>query len=203
MEAVRDPAYWRKRYQEGQTGWDLGGPTPVLVDLLEKGAFPVRPPARVLVPGCGYGHDVVLLASAGYQVVGLDLAPEPLEVLARRLPPSGQVWVGNFLTVSAQELGFFDALWEYTCWCAIAPADRKVYMQQAARLLVKGGWLVGLFFPLSMGEGYTGGPPFLVDLAEVQALAEEAHFRVVRREKPLSSHPARLGREALLFLQKS
>lgn len=61
---------------------------------------------------------------------------------------------------------------------------------------------MGLFFPLSMGEGYTGGPLFLVDLAEVQALAEETGFWAVRQEKPASSHPARMVQEALVFLQK-
>jgi len=202
MQAVHEPEYWRQRYQQGQTGWDLGGPTPVLVDLLARGAFPVQPPARVLVPGCGYGHDVIELARAGYHVVGIDFAPEPLAVLSQRLPASAQVLLRDFLTLSVEEVGLFEAIWEYTCWCAIAPADRRVYMQQAARLLVKGGWLVGLFFPLSMGAGYVGGPPFLVDLAEVQALAEEAGFRVRHQEQPASSHPARAGREVLLFLEK-
>ena len=32
-----------------------------------------------LVPGCGRGHDVHLLASHGYRVVGLDLAPSATE----------------------------------------------------------------------------------------------------------------------------
>lgn len=51
MEAVREPEYWRQRYRQGQTSWDLGRPTPVLLEMLEKRDFPVRPPARVLVPG--------------------------------------------------------------------------------------------------------------------------------------------------------
>ena len=63
---------WEQRYVEGSTGWDLGGPPPALVDLL---ASLGGGPRRVLVPGCGNGHDAVAWAKAGHAVVAVDYAP--------------------------------------------------------------------------------------------------------------------------------
>lgn len=55
-------------------------------DLLEEnpnGTIPLPtangPPKRALVPGCGRGHDVLLLSSFGYDVYGLDVSSQALE----------------------------------------------------------------------------------------------------------------------------
>nr|BAL57306.1 thiopurine S-methyltransferase [uncultured Bacteroidetes bacterium] len=201
---VSQPGFWEARYQRGETGWDLGGPTPVLVELLRRGAFPVEPPAGVLVPGCGYGHDVLALAQAGYSVVAVDFAREPLAALAKRLPPTARVKLlqRDFFSLTPAEVGPVAALWEYTCYCAIDPTQRESYFCKAAAILPPGGWLVGLFFPLAMGPGYAGGPPFLVELKEVVQLAAKAGFSLQHQEIPTTSHPARQGREALLIFQR-
>src|SRR4051812_31658695 len=67
------PAYWDAQYQHGTTGWDIGGPAPAFVDLLAGPDAP--PPGRLIVPGCGRGHDVLLFARAGFDVLGVDFAP--------------------------------------------------------------------------------------------------------------------------------
>ena len=50
---------WDKAYQEGETPWDKGYASPAIAEWLQKNSLE----GGVLVPGCGLGHDVRLLAS--------------------------------------------------------------------------------------------------------------------------------------------
>ena len=54
--------FWDTRFRDGVTPWDAGGAPPQLVAWLRG-----RPPARVLIPGCGSGHEVRLFAQHGAQ----------------------------------------------------------------------------------------------------------------------------------------
>ena len=62
------PTDWEAQYEKGETPWEKGAPSPGLVDFLAT--EPVC--GRVLVPGCGFGHDVRALAATAQEVVGLD-----------------------------------------------------------------------------------------------------------------------------------
>ena len=75
---------WNRRYIEGDTPWDKGDAHPALGVALAQSALS----GRVLVPGCGTGHDVRALAGQGLEVTGLDIAPLALEK-ARAHPPVG------------------------------------------------------------------------------------------------------------------
>lgn len=202
-------AYWSERYRRGETGWDLGGETPVLRELLQQGGFPVPVRktgrrARILVPGCGYGHDVVLLARHGYEVVAVDFAPEPLDWLMEQLQREGltaQLLCEDLFELPRRLKEPVDAVWEYTCYCAIAPQRRGEYFAVIERVLRAQGWLIGLFFPVS-SEPSTDGPPFPVSRAEVLALGQQQGLKLRRWLVPQSSHPARRGREELIVLQK-
>ena len=46
---------WEQRYQEGDVQWDKGEPSHGLVDWLAEND--AQPTAKVIVPGCGFGHD--------------------------------------------------------------------------------------------------------------------------------------------------
>src|SRR4051794_24277501 len=76
---------WEEHYQQKDTPWDKGAPSPALLEFLAKlnssdaelGGTPLStllPLRRVLVPGCGMGHDVRALAGHAGEVVGLDIA---------------------------------------------------------------------------------------------------------------------------------
>ncbi|KAL9943226.1 hypothetical protein D7B24_007541 [Verticillium nonalfalfae] len=73
---------WSALWEEKYTPWDRGGPSLALNDFLlsRPNLVPpvtssTAPRPKALVPGCGKGHDVLLLAAFGYDVVGLDFAP--------------------------------------------------------------------------------------------------------------------------------
>ena len=75
---------WESKYQDGATGWDRGGSSPVLDQWLEK-----MPKGRVLVPGCGRGHEISELVRAGHLVTAVDIAPSPVQHLNEQLQREG------------------------------------------------------------------------------------------------------------------
>jgi len=159
---------------------------------------------RVLVPGCGRGHEVLLLARLGHRVLGLDVAAPALAALraARRrdrVPASRcRTARADFLALPRRLEGAFDLLVEHTCFCAIDPALRPVYVESAARALVPGGRLVGLFYPFREREG---GPPFRVTEREVRALFAP-RFDVDSWETPTTSIDRRRGEERLVVMTR-
>ncbi|MCS6999846.1 MAG: methyltransferase domain-containing protein [Bacteroidota bacterium] len=203
---VSSPQYWSARYRSGDTPWDLGGETPALAALLDRIDFP-RPTEfyqpRVLVPGCGYGHDALMLAQRGYRVTAVDFAPEPIEYLrqtARLAEVKLEALCCDIFDLPTLRGSVFDIVLEYTCYCAIDPKRRSEYATTLAQLIVPNGIVAGLFFPLD--DLPRSEPPFTVREEEVRHQFEAAGFVLVDSWIPLESHPARAGRERLMLFRK-
>lgn len=195
MARVSGPDFWQDLYARGGDGWELGGPAPSLVDVLDTTP---PPKGRVLVPGCGRGHDARLLAARGWEVVGVDFAPAAVAVaraLARREGVPVEFWEADLFTLERRHARAFDGVWEYTCFCAIDPARRREYVRAMATLLRPGGWLLACFFPLRAAGA---GPPFPVTPGEVRRLFAPP-FRIERAFAPLRSARARQGREWMVL----
>jgi SAM-dependent methyltransferase len=196
---VSDPTFWRAHYREGSDGWELGAPNPALVAHLARRGLP-GPAGRVAVPGCGRGHDARLLAEQGASVWGFDWAPEALAE-ARRLAAAAGVPVTfeeRDVFRLAEYAGFFDGVWEYTCFCAIDPARRAEYVDVLASILAPGGWLLADFFPLRDG---TGGPPYPVGRDEVRRLLAP-RFVLVDEYVPEASAAGREGLEWMVTARR-
>ena len=83
---------WHSLWESSFTPWDRGIPNPALEDLLSQRAdllgspFTTATPTeqrrrkRALVPGCGRGYDVLLLASFGYDAYGLDVSASAVQL---------------------------------------------------------------------------------------------------------------------------
>lgn len=203
---VSSPHYWSERYQRGDTPWDLGNPTPAFAALVERLDFP-KPTAQyrphVVIPGCGYGHDALLLAQRGYAVTAVDFAPEPLEVLKQNAHLLGievQTLCMDVFALPTHRPAAFDVVLEYTCYCAINPTRRQEYAHAVSALLKPNGIVAGLFFPLDEIERTQ--PPYSVRIDEIRTHFETAGLVLIANEVPLESHPARAGREQLLMFRK-
>src|SRR5580692_5733708 len=121
------PTDWEARYQSGDIPWEKGEASPGLVDFLAT--HPQLPRGRVLVPGCGTGHDVRAWAKAGFSVTGCDLAPSAILLGRERTAAAGltaEFIQGDFLRDPPPHL--FDWVFEHTLYCAIDPHDRPAYV---------------------------------------------------------------------------
>jgi SAM-dependent methyltransferase len=179
--------YWKERYRAGEAGWDLGGPCPVFVELLRSCRAPPR--GRVAFPGCGMGHDVRLFREHGYDAIGFDFAVRPEGVPVIEL---------DVFDLGRRYPGAFDAVVEYTCYCAIDRRRRAEYAASLFAALKPGGVLVALLFPV---ERRDEGPPFGVDESEIRGVLG-AGMELLHLETPASSVEPRRGRERLAILRK-
>ncbi|MEO1526886.1 MAG: methyltransferase domain-containing protein [Planctomycetota bacterium] len=162
---------WQQRYENEQTGWDRGEPNPALLHWLESGALTS---GRVLVPGCGRGHEVVELARRDFEVTAIDFARTATQILTQRL--LGQGLVADVLRESVLHFAAetpFDAIYEQTCLCALAPKHWPAYERRLHASLKPGGTL----FALWMQSSTTGGPPFHCGLDAMKDLFAEDHWR--------------------------
>jgi SAM-dependent methyltransferase len=202
---------WEDCYQRGHTPWDKGGASPPLLDLLADGracgALRVAS-ARVLVPGCGTGHDVRALAAAipGAEVIGLDVSPTAL-VAAREAPAARNedYLLGDLFTIGPEALPGgepVDLVWEHTCFCAIDPIQRAAYVEAVAGLLVPGGALWGVFYldPYDDEHHPGEGPPHGTSVEELHERFG-ARFAILEEWSPARTYPGREDREWMMRLQ--
>jgi SAM-dependent methyltransferase len=78
-----DPSRFEEMYRDEQvthglptaTPWDIGGPQPVVQQLVALGAVK----GEVLDPGTGPGHHAIYYASKGLSATGIDASPAGLE----------------------------------------------------------------------------------------------------------------------------
>lgn len=185
---------WDQAYQENFTPWDRGMPSPPLAEWFAKNELS----GRVLVPGCGVGHDVAHLVSLGIDAIGLDLAPTAVQRARERYPDLEERFVcGDLFEFRGQ----FDAMVEHTCLCALPPELRSRYRDAAASLIKPGGLLVGIWFVNpEMDPGETG-PPFGISPDELTALFDHS-FEMVESVAPAVAYPGREGRELLRVMRR-
>ena len=191
------PTDWEDRYRTGDMPWEKGAPHPALIAFLKSN--PVH--GRVLVPGCGTGHDVRALAATADEVVGLDIASSAI-TRAKAQPAVGgeRYQLGDFFALPPKLRGTFNAVFEHTCFCAIDPSLRESYVAAVAGALKRGGHLLAIFYldpGLDPGES---GPPFGVTRAELDKFFSP-RFTLVREWQPAATYPGREGRETFWLLQ--
>lgn len=195
MKQELDAGYWSKRYQDRETGWDVGeasAPLAAYIDQLNSKDL------RILIPGAGRAWEAEYLLRKGFkQVYVCDLAAEPLQHLARRCPglDPAQLLQSDFFEL---EEGRYDLVLEQTFFCAIDPALRQAYADKVWRLLKPGGRLVGLLFNTTFEQP---GPPFGGSAAEYRAYFQN-HFRFHAFDTAYNSIAPRAGRELFINLQR-
>jgi SAM-dependent methyltransferase len=195
--SVSRAEYWEELYRNGDTGWDLGAPTPALVGLQHL----LPPNGRMLVLGSGFGHDAIYFAQQGYRTVGVDFSATAVERArqnARRLGVEVEFLQEDLFALPESFREQFDLVLEYVTFCAIDPQRRPEYRDVVHRVLKPGGLLVALFFPT---DGRPGGPPFAVNVEEVRALFGKT-FQLIVETVPEHSVKPRKGKEVLMLWKK-
>lgn len=186
---------WGNCYRTNDTQWDKGAPSPGLSDWLE--AHPELPRGTVVVPGCGFGHDVREWARAGHTAVGYDIAPGAIQGATEQASGSGlpaTFKLGDFLNDKPYQE--YDWVFEHTFYCAINPNLRDNHREAVKRWLKPGGQLLAVHYFIPDKDG----PPFGTDRDEVTARFSP-DFELIEDWVP-RSYPNRTNLERMFWWRK-
>ncbi|MCB0377472.1 MAG: methyltransferase domain-containing protein [Bdellovibrionales bacterium] len=189
--------FWTDVYNEKPIpNWDLQKPHPELESSLHQLKLQKQ---RVLVAGCGYGHDAAYLAEKGFVVTAVDMSEKALEGAQDRY---GHLENLEFVKADVFELGkeykeAFDLIFEHTCYCAITPQRRSKLIQVWRQCLAPEGHLLGIFFVVPKRTGpYFGGSEW--ELREKLS----PYFQFLYWTRLHHSPGWRLGAELLIYGKK-
>ncbi|MBT8244475.1 MAG: methyltransferase domain-containing protein [Winogradskyella sp.] len=186
--------YWENRYQNKNTGWDIGKistPLKTYIDQLNNKDI------RILVPGTGNSYEAEYLWELGFKnTYVLDIAISPLQNLKTRIPdfPTEHCLHKDFFNLNIS----FDLILEQTFFCALNPELRRDYVHKMADILNPKGKLVGLLFNFELTEN---GPPFGGDKSSYVRLFKEC-FNINIIEKAYNSIKARRNKELFFIFEK-
>lgn len=188
-----DANYWEKRYQENETGWDIGSiSTPIkeYIDQLTDKEL------KILIPGAGNGYEFdYLIENEFTESYVIDIAKSPLENILNRNPNYSNHLIHNdFFKLENS----FDLIIEQTFFCALNPDLRKDYVNKMHNLLKPKGKIIGLLFNFPLTED---GPPFGGSLEEYLNLFSKL-FHIKTIEKCYNSIQPRAEKELFFIFEK-
>lgn len=189
MSDAYNAEYWDQRYESKNTPWDFGGVPSTLQDYLKRNPKG----GKVLIPGCGHGHEIEAFVAAGYDVTAVDLSPVAVQRVQERVGAdlARHIYTGDFFKANFP-VGSFDVVYERTFLCALPPEQRPAYRDAVARLLRTGGAFIGYFY-YNKTDPRTG-PPFGLAWGESDLLFAR-HFLLLRDIPSPDSVPVFAGRE--------
>ncbi|KAF8423307.1 S-adenosyl-L-methionine-dependent methyltransferase [Tirmania nivea] len=227
---------WNLLWADNFMPWDKGFPSPALADLLSSattGSEPVgstgaaaaaiqsavkKAQKYAVVPGCGKGYDVKLLAEHGFTSFGVEIAERAVKVAREcynenKLAGEGEDrkgrvefilgdyfkddWVKREVVGEERQAeGAVDLIYDYTFLCALHPTLRPQWAKQMTNLLAKGtGLLICLEFPLYKSLELPGPPWGLRSHIYDELLSE--NFELVERYKPEKTYKIGEGTDML------
>ena len=177
--------FWDTRYDTHVTPWEAGRAPAELVRFtrgLPNGS-------RILVPGCGSGHDVRHIADAGFDVLAIDFS-EAAVTIARQVAGqfADRIRLADFFEFDTGAQ--FDVVYERAFLCALPRRLWDDYARRVASIIRPGGLLVGFWF-LDDNER---GPPFGTSEAGLHELLD-ARFALESNEPVSESIPVFQGKE--------
>jgi len=187
---------WQQRYETADTPWNEGAPHPGLLDYInESGPFQ----GRILVPGCGLGHDTRGISTGENSVLGLDIAPGAI-AKAQTLPETGheEYLVADLFNLPPALRSSFDWVVEHTCFCAIDPSMRHAYAAAVAAALKPGAQMFAIFY---LDPAVEGRPPYGVSIPDLDQFFSP-YFTFVRQWVPAHTFPDRESRELIRILRR-
>lgn len=193
---------WNSRYLDADTPWDKGAPSPIIEELMAKLPQFFQAGSKVLIPGCGRGHDSQPFLKENMLVTGLDISSEALADAAKVYGENENIrWItDDIFHMPDDQLEHYDIIWEHTCYCAIQPALRQDYVHSMLSLLKPNAYFIGTFFT-ETGIPIEQGPPFFTSRDDVFKNFDRK-FHLVWEGKPSKSYKGRENREWVMIWRK-
>ena len=144
--------FWDVRYSSAVTPWVAEG----VQEALRAFAASQTGPQRVLIPGCGSGHEAGFLLDQGWEVLAIDFSSAAIAEARAVLGGRADVLrEADFFAFDGDHEPF-DVVYERAFLCALPPRTWPAYAARVTQLVRPGGVLAGFFF---LGET-ASGPPF-------------------------------------------
>lgn len=188
-----DGSYWDQRYQEDNTGWDIGYANKALVEYVLTS---VSKDTRILIPGAGNAYELESIWKAGYtNAFAMDLSPTAKTNFLNRVSdfPAENYLLGDFFESDLR----FDVVLEQTFFCALDPTLRSKYVEHMHKMLSNNGVIAGVLFNFEKPIG----PPFGGSEEEYRMLFTDL-FEIKTMEECRNSIEQRQGNELFIELIK-
>jgi len=206
----KNQEYWEKCWAENRTRWDMSNASPMLVQLvrdtfvknnkffsqkankeyiMNPKAIPLGGPStKALIPGCGTGYDVQLLAERYAESIGCDYAEIGVQRAQAWLntqpetPGKRSVVLADYFEPNSvlDKSGPYDVIYDYTFLCALLPELHEKFASRTAELLAPHGELITLIWPIILGDGpKPSAPPHPMTIEYMENLLVPKGFRCV------------------------
>lgn len=174
---MADQSRFIRRYEQGETPWDIGRPDPHLVTAVHE--HEIRP-GRALEIGCGTGDNALWLARRGFDVVACDLSPLAIDRAREKADRAGidvDLRVLDYLG-EPLDAGVFDFACDRGCFHSFHdPEDRVEFARRTAALLAPGGGWWSMIGNADEKDREGDGPPQL-SAREITGAVED-HFEIL------------------------
>lgn len=191
---INSEEFWTQRYENKETGWDLGQVSPPLKEYIDQLK---NKDLKILIPGGGNSYEAEYLFKNGFKnVTVIDISPLPLQILKNRLPefPRNQLLQQDYFELQEK----YDLILEQTFFCALPPSLRYEYVVKMHSLLNFNGKIAGLLFNREFEKD---GPPFGGNEKEYQQLFQK-YFQIEILENSYNSIDPRKGNELFFIFKK-
>ena len=194
MELKFGEDYWSNRWENQETGWDIGHistPLKKYFDQLNNKEI------KILIPGAGNAYEAEYLHRNGFKNVFVaDISSCAIESFKKRVIdfPSENILCVDYFQIEDQ----FELIIEQTFFCALHPSERKAYCKKTQELLRPKGKLVGLLFQIELFKDH---PPFGGSKEEYLSLFKP-YFSIESMETAYNSIEPRRGNEFFIKMRR-
>ncbi len=213
-----ETSFWQERWQKNEIGFHLPQVHAWLKRqwplLIEQGKVTTN--SRIFVPLCGKSLDIGYFLDMGHKVVACELSIEAVTELFKQLQlqpsitPWGEgqcyqaqnlcVYVGDFFTLTTQDIGNVECIYDRAALIALPPEMRSDYSAKLIQLCPKANMLL---ITLDYVQSLMSGPPFAVSEQEVQKHYKTKHHVSVLVQKDIIEKEPRFKKRGLNSLTET
>lgn len=190
--------FWHQKWANKDIGFHQLDVHPLLVAHLSS--LKLAPNARIFLPLCGKTLDIHWLLAQGFCVVGAELSQIAIEELFAELnltptikslgeithcsAPNLDIFVGDIFSLTQDQLGLVDAIYDRAALVALPDSMRVSYTQHLTAITNSAPQLLITF---EYDQSKLQGPPFSIDQAALTQLYHHHYALTLLTTQALAS----------------